>query len=217
MRAALLELLTPSTCPGCDAPRSEGDARLCPRCARALTPLPLHEGVVTALSYRGLGARLVQRFKYAGRRDALEVLLEPLALRLGRLRCDAVVPVPRHPQRLRELGRDPVYDLARALARRLGAPLRADALWRRRPTRPQTGLSPAQRRANVAGSFSARPRALRGLVVLLVDDVATTGATLRAASEELLETARARAVLRAALAGTPAPAPELPPPPPSAL
>lgn len=157
----------------------------------------------TALAYEGTAARLVQRFKFERRLDALEVLLEPLVARVAGLRADGVVPVPRHPRRVRELRSDPAFDLARALARRARLPLWSRALHRTRPTPPQTDLPPPERRANVRGSFGAAAGSLAGLRVLLVDDVATTGATLAEATRVLRARSRARAVVRVALAGTP--------------
>ncbi len=204
MRSSLLELLAPSVCPACDAPRRSGTPRLCARCRLLLAPLRQLRGVRTALAYDGTGAQLVRRFKFDGRSDALCVLLEPLVERVAELRVDCIVPVPRHPQRVRQLGRDPVYELARALAGRTGLLLPRSVLRRTRATPPQTGLSPRARRRNVAGSFAARPGALRDRRALLLDDVITTGATLAAAASELRHTAKPRTLLPLALAGTPA-------------
>jgi predicted amidophosphoribosyltransferase len=200
--AALVELLIPSVCPACDASRSPGDALLCAECARELTPLARLGDAHTALAYEGSALRLLRRFKYQGRRDALAVLLDPLIGRLEALEVDGVVPVPRHPQRVRELRADPVHLLARQVARRLGLPLWAGVLVRTRPTPPQTTLSLEARRRSPAGSFAARAGALQGRRVLLLDDVITSGATLSAAAGALASQARARSVARAALAGT---------------
>ena len=156
----------------------------------------------TALAYRGTALRLLRRFKYEGRRDALAVLLVPLVARLRELDVEGVVPVPRHPDRVRELRADPVHVLARAAARRLDLPLWGALLRRTRPTPPQTSLALEARRTSPVGSFAARPRALRGRRVLLLDDVTTSGATLLAAREALLAQGGARSVERAALAGT---------------
>jgi predicted amidophosphoribosyltransferase len=177
-----------------------------------IVDLPAGGSVRAGVAYEGLGAVLIQRFKFDGRSDALDALLDRLTPRLAGEQIDTVVPVPRHPARIRELGREPVRASARALARRTGVRLAGSVLARNRPTRPQTGLDPALRIANVAGSFRAVPGALRGCRVLLLDDVATTGATLRAAELELRR-ARPRVVVRAALAVTP----RLPIPPPHAL
>jgi ComF family protein len=200
---ALLELVVPSVCPACDVPRACGDALLCASCARGLRALPRLRAVHTAIAYDGNGMELVRRFKFEGRRDALAVLLNRLAARVRELRFDAIVPVPRHIARVRREGSDPVFTLARALARRSGVPLAGSALARARVTPPQTGLSIAARRANVAASFRARPGSLAGLRVLLLDDVATTGATLVEAARSLRLSSGARRITLAALAGTP--------------
>ncbi len=204
---AWLELLVPSVCPGCDAARSAGERLLCGACAGLLRPRRALRGVATALSYEGLGARLVQRFKYLGRSDARAALADLVTARCAELRFDVVVPLPRHAERIRALGRDPVYDFARELARRLGRPLAGSALLRVRETRSQTGLSIAERRANVTDAFLARPAALIGLRALLLDDVVTTGATLRSARAALRAESGARRVISVAIAGTPLPAP----------
>jgi predicted amidophosphoribosyltransferase len=202
VRAALLELLIPSVCPACDASRRPGERLLCASCARELTPLATLGETHTALAYRGSALTLLRRFKYDGRRDALAVLLELLVERLRRLEVDGIVPVPRHPERVRELRADPVHLLARHVGRRLALPLWDDVLRRSRPTPPQTALPLAQRLLSPAGSFAARADALRGRRVLLLDDVTTSGATLSAAASVLLTEGRAGSVERAALAGT---------------
>lgn len=207
---AWLELLVPSVCPGCDAARRAGDETLCAACSRELEPADALRGVATALAYRGLGARLVQRFKYVGRSDARGVLVDLLAVRAAELRFDVVVPLPRHPERIRTLGRDPVHDLARDLARHTQSRLAGSALRRVRETRSQTGLSTADRRANVAGAFMAAPGSLRGLRALLLDDVVTTGATLASAVGALEAASGARSVIPLAVAGTPLPGPARP-------
>jgi predicted amidophosphoribosyltransferase len=164
--------------------------------------LPAGGAVHAGVAYEGLGAVLLRRFKFEGRSDALDALLDRLTPALAGEDFDVVVPVPRHPARIRELGREPVRQSARVLARRAGLGLARSVLDRNRAARPQTGLDPGERVANVAGSFRATPGALRGRRVLLLDDVATTGATLRAAAAELRR-ARPSEVVRAALAVTP--------------
>jgi predicted amidophosphoribosyltransferase len=144
----------------------------------------------------------VRRFKFERRRDGLRVLMPLLVERVVRLSFDAVVPVPRHPARIREQGSDPAFELARRLGRRAGVGVIDSALARTRPTRPQTGLAPEQRLRNVVGSFRARPGALRGRAALLLDDVVTTGATLSCAAAELRARSGASQVLPVALAGT---------------
>jgi len=202
------ELLIPSVCPGCDRPRSGGSPLLCSECSRRLEAWPDQGDVRTALAYRGLGARLVQRFKFEARRDALDVLAAALAARVRRIRFDAIVPVARAPERIRSQGHEPVHRLALALGRHFGAPV-LDVLERSHRARPQTGLSEWERRRNVAQSFSVTENCLANRRVLLIDDVATTGATLGNAAGCLRARSGAREVTCAAVAATPPPTPPL--------
>lgn len=157
--------------------------------------------------YDGALRDIIHAFKYDGRRG----LARPLG-RLAAAEADGVlggaqyvVPVPLHP--LRRLRRG--FNQAEDLARELGLPL-ANVLWRHRMTAPQTGLHASARRRNVRGAFTLSPlwsrrrqSALEGGVVVLVDDVRTTGATLNACAEVLLEAGvrevRALTLARAAL------------------
>ncbi len=200
----LLELLAPSSCPCCDRPRREGQPLLCAWCSRGLRGQSELRGIPTAFAYEETAARLIQRFKFEQRSDALEVLLGPLLARLRDVRAELIVPVPRHPARIREQGCDPAFSLARAVARRSPLVLAGGVLRRTREALPQTGLSRKARLANVRGSFAARRGALRGRRVVLLDDVTTTGATLREAARVLRGAAGAQSLTPVALAGTPA-------------
>jgi ComF family protein len=136
-------------------------------------------------------ARLaVHRLKYEGWWRIAESLaeamrgLEPLTGRVS------LIPVPLGARRARVRGYNQSERIAAALARRMGAPVRTDVLRRARETQTQTALTPEARRANLAGAFTAG--GARGLEVVLVDDVFTTGATLTAAAEALLAAGAAR-------------------------
>jgi ComF family protein len=129
--------------------------------------------------------------KYGGRRRIASVL----GRRAGRAwvaegelgGASAVVPVPLSRGRRRKRGYNQAELIARAVAREAGIPLRARVLKKTKECPPQTGLSAAARRTNVASAYRARlPRSLRGKGLLLVDDVLTTGATAEAASLALL-------------------------------
>ncbi|MDP2872887.1 MAG: phosphoribosyltransferase family protein [Bacillota bacterium] len=102
-----------------------------------------------------------------------------------------VAPVPLHPQRLRARGYNQAALLAHAMGQSMGLKIREDLLVRLDAGRPQAGLSRADRLRLLDGAFSlGSSRAgqiLRGKDVLLVDDVLTTGATLEACAECLLE------------------------------
>jgi ComF family protein len=111
-----------------------------------------------------------------------------------------VVPVPLHPRRLRQRGFSPAGLLARAVARQAGLPCNPVALRRLRDTPSQTGLDRRARRRNVRGAFE--PRCAVPARVWLVDDVATTGATL-AECARALRRAGAEQVLGVCAAHTP--------------
>ena len=103
---------------------------------------------------------------------------------LDELRPDAVVPMPLGATALAARGFNQSLLLARHVARRLGAPLLDEALRRVREAPAQKSLPAAARAANLAGAFSGQDAAA-GRRVLLVDDVMTTGATLREAAWSL--------------------------------
>lgn len=113
--------------------------------------------------------------------------------------ANVVVPVPLHRSRERTRG----FNQASALARHLGLPS-AHALARTRRTLTQADLPAARRHANVRGAFTWRPGVpVAGSIVVLVDDVVTTGATLNACAAPLLDAGakevRALTAARAAL------------------
>ncbi len=164
----------------CGGPR--GAATSCGRCRRGLEPIARGASLGPL---DGTLRVLVHALKYHGRRRVAERLAELLLARddaAELLSADCLLlPVPLHPRRQRERGFNQAELLAGALARRCGRPLLAGALVRRKDTPSQTGLSATARRANMAGAFAVRRRAaVQARCIVLVDDVATTGATARA-------------------------------------
>jgi ComF family protein len=96
--------------------------------------------------------------------------------------ADALVPVPLHASRLRQRG----FNQAEDLARNIGLPI-VSALRRTRKTATQADLPAGRRHANVRDAFAPtrRARSLSGAVVVLIDDVSTTGATLESCARAL--------------------------------
>jgi ComF family protein len=140
--------------------------------------------------YEGSLRLALHELKYRGRRRAAsrlaEALLESPAARDVLAPGAMVVPVPLHARRRRERTFNQAELLAVALAAGRGLPVSRDALVRVKDTPAQTGLSAAARRRNVHGAFVVRrPARVAGRVVVLVDDVLTTGATTRACADAL--------------------------------
>ncbi len=118
------------------------------------------------------------------------------------LNCiDALIPLPLHPQRLRERGFNQTMELTLGLASQLQLPIHAHALSRQRDTEHQARLSARARWKNVRRAFAAHGN-LTGQRVLLIDDVMTSGASLHEASRTLLA-AGASEVWTLVLARTP--------------
>jgi ComF family protein len=163
------------------------------RCPRCPVEPPAWCEVVAGVDYGHPWDRLLADFKFHGRVEHARTLLQPLLARLREATPAPppglrLLPVPLARERLRERGYNQAWELARRLARALGAESRADALFRVRDTGHQLGLARAARRANLRGAFVLAPRHaawVRGARLALVDDVMTTGATADAAAHAL--------------------------------
>lgn len=102
-------------------------------------------------------------------------------------KCELIVPVPLHMIRLHERGYNQSQELSETVAAITGLPCIPKALIRQRMTESQVTMSAAERLSNVRNAFSADSALVSTQNVLLIDDVYTTGATLRACGEALLE------------------------------
>jgi ComF family protein len=130
----------------------------------------------------------IHHFKYEGVRALAGVLGD--ILHTGWLvdpwPAEVIVPVPLHKGRLRERGYNQSALLSHELSVRAGLPMVDGVLARTAPTRPQVGLSIEERADNVRNAFRCLGQGLLDARVLLVDDVWTTGATMRACGQALL-------------------------------
>ena len=165
-------------CQRCGQPsRKDFECRLCPQWPDGLSR------VRSAVWLEGSAHDVVHCLKYDGWSRAADAMAETMR-DLEPLRDGvSLVPIPLSRRRLRQRGYNQSERLAAALGRLLGLPVRDDLLQRVRETRTQTALTPEARHANVAGAF--RAVSVRGLHLVLVDDVFTTGATLASAGSVL--------------------------------
>ena len=186
MLNVLVDLLIPPQCAGCGAAGSS-PCRACWETFRRPAPVsvpPPLAALHAPLSYEGAARELVARLKYRNHRGALRWLAYAMAGELPPAVAEACVVTwaPTTEARRRERGFDHGELLAKQVAVSIGRP--AERLLRRYPGAPQTGLAPAQRRAN-SPAFTA-VASVAGCVVL-VDDVVTTGTTIGSAARVLRE------------------------------
>jgi ComF family protein len=141
----------------------------------------------------------VHALKYHGERTVARSLAVLIVTRLGVPSDALLVPVPLHRTRLRERRFNQAALIAREVGRLSGRPTAPRALARRLPTAPQTGLTGAARRRNLAEAFViAEPHTVTGRPILVVDDVITTGATAEACARVLLAAGASRVDVYAA-------------------
>ena len=134
--------------------------------------------------YRASLERLLHAFKFE-RHDFLDSALAELLDDVLRDRdFDAILAVPMHRSKLRTRGYNQAELLGRALARRIAVPYDGSLLTKRQERRAQSLLARSERAANVRGAFIAAP-AVRDRSILIVDDVCTTGETLRSCALSL--------------------------------
>jgi len=204
-------------CPACGEPAGRHRAGVCMPCWDEVDAdsFPAGLGVVEGVDaepaislsvvgpYEGRLRRIVRCFKFREAPGLGIPLGERLAARVagsGR-GVDMIVPVPLHWRRRRRRGYNQAELLGVPLARALGCPADHRALRRLRRTAAQSGRSRDERALNVRQAFAAQESRVRGARVLLVDDVVTTGATLRECAR-VLEAAGAIEVSAAVVART---------------
>lgn len=167
-----------------------GEPHLCASCLEQRPPFSHHRSCGL---YQGLLKDLILLFKYHNHKVLGKELGEYAFQTLGReeslwWKTDLLLPVPLHPRRRSQRGFNQSQVLAEELSRRRKVPLAKKVLLKTKNNRPQTSLEADDRRANVKGAFGVRRTArIDGKIVLLVDDVYTTGATIRECSRVLRE------------------------------
>lgn len=180
------------SCQCCTRPLA-ADVPLCGECLTAKDPPPVQR-CLAAVDYHFPWDGLIGRFKFRnepGWAIPLGDLMVQCASRQDFLTPDMLlVPVPVTPARLAERGYNQSWELCRAIGRQTGLQTMAEALVRLGDTPDQHRLPRVQRLSNLRGAFVAHPlqvSKLAGKRVVLIDDVRTTGATLRHAGQALCQ------------------------------
>lgn len=180
-----LPRITPPLCPRCGRPQL--NAVVCPVCVGWAASI---DGIRAPFKFDGAIRQAIHELKYNNLRAIAPLLGKWLGdyLAANPLPAEVLVPVPLHRQRLRERGYNQSRLLALELAKFSGLAMVDDCLVKELHTTPQARTkNVAERRANVADAFACRDRRLEDKKVLLIDDVATSGATLDAGARALKE------------------------------
>jgi ComF family protein len=170
-------------CPRCGRPQSS--RILCPACTVWAANI---DCIRSPLRFEGLTRQIIHQFKYKNLRS----LAKPLGLILKNyllsepLPVDVVIPVPLHPRRLRERGYNQSALIAQEVSRLMNLPLIDGEVLRLKYVLPQARTQSVQERhINVKDAFHCPLFSKPGKAVLLIDDVATSGATLDACAQAL--------------------------------
>jgi competence protein ComFC len=205
-----LDWLYPPNCGGCDQTgmrwcsecsrnTPEIEQPICPICGnpnfdeqpcrRCLESKPLYTTLRSQTIYKGPIREAIHRLKY--RRDVGlgEALSRQMICNLKKLNwsLDIITSVPLGLVRLKERGYNQATLLARPIALCLQVPFSSRVLVRTRETRSQVGLTVTERQENMADAFWSNSIVINGKNILVVDDVATSGATLNACAKALLD------------------------------
>ncbi len=174
-----------NTCKTCGAPLPTG----ADTCGQCLSTKPAYTQLAICAPYSGTMRTALHRYKFYGRTDFAASFALMLSTQLRRLHLTdfhAVIPVPLSKERLRHRGYNQSELIARLVAKEFGVPCISSALVRKRDTKQQALLHKNERNKNVRGAFALQDAdSLCGLRVLLIDDIFTTGATMREAAKTL--------------------------------
>lgn len=211
MAGAILDFIYPPVCATCSRHLGREEAFVCNLCWDSFERVPPTETITQLIEGKFLAEEAVDKIdsiflfeqdvrvreaihllKYAGAETIAEKFGLFIAQKLVRddtmSMVDTVVPVPLHPARRRERGYNQSELIARSISRRLGMSHVPGLLVRVRQTQTQTFFDAEGRKMNVMGAFrlgKVNPAEVEGKIVLLVDDVITTGSTIKECARAL--------------------------------
>lgn len=193
--AQRVEPISQSICLRCGKIQTSSEQTLCHSCK--FDPNPVLSLTRAAAHYAEPLRTMIHHFKYEKQPELAEPLVRYLLAAFAKEEwhqgsgINLVVPVPMFSERQKQRGYNQAELLARCFSNATHLPFASQALKRIRFTQPQVGLSERERQRNVKDAFVAHPN-VKGRSVLIIDDVYTTGATLRSCATSLIEAGSAQ-------------------------
>jgi len=184
-------------CSGCQS-LFQAPLNPCQICAKPLTQAegicgecrsdpPNFSQTICAAIYAPPVSLWVQQLKFGDRLDRASIMAEALLEPISSIGPNIpIIPVPLHPKRLKSRGYNQAYEIAKIIAKQQNRPLLADALIRTKHTAMQAELHEKQRAANVRAAFQVE-NPINYEAVIVLDDVMTTGQTLRSVANCLIK------------------------------
>ena len=187
--AAAVEKVGPLYCLRCGKPLPDGGAH-CYQCRGSKARNFKCKIIRSAIVFGPQVRNIIHAFKYADRPYLAEYLAKQMCEQWSYYadlsEAELILPVPLHAKKHRQRGYNQSELLARELAKNIGLPIDTNCLVRTRNTPSQTKFGREGRLTNMSGAFTCvNPAVVKGKTVLLIDDVATTGATLEGCAEAL--------------------------------
>ena len=189
--------------------RTEATVRLCSDCSRFTR---LFESGRSLMLYDEVSEKIMIDIKYNNGKEFIDFFSDALCRRYGgwirEIRPAALIPVPVHKKRLKMRGYNQAQLLAEGIGKRLNIPVRSDILVRNKNTAAQKGLGAGERLANLQNAFSCSGSFKKngiaggtGPTLLLIDDIYTTGSTMEACTEALLDAGAGRVYVLSVCSG----------------
>lgn len=181
--------ITGAVCMKCGQPVDNARVEFCFDCGKKHHHYRQGKGVFL---YKGDIKQTMYRFKYSNKREYAAffagIAAEQYTEWMQRIGAEVIVPVPmyRRKQKLRGYNQAEVF--ARELSRRTGIPYRMDLVSRMRDTKPQKNLNDTERKNNLKNAFHVSQDIVKYRYILLVDDIYTTGSTVDAIAQAILQT-----------------------------
>ena len=179
-----MQFLEPPWCDICGTPEANG------RCDECATSPPRYGKLRSIAFYHTTLQQAIHLFKFEKKKVLAQYIIQLINAHIPAdcemAEYDFVLPIPIHKKRLRERGFNQATLLANGIATVEGIPVLTDTLVRKRHTVAQSSLDREARQQNIVGAFEVRnPDIISGKRLLVIDDVFTTGATIREAVSEL--------------------------------